>query len=108
LGKRKTLFSRYPVLGGLLETGLFFALLLCLVVFGLRRTDASLASHGIRLAEEAVRRAAVSCYALEGAYPESYDYLREHYGLRVNEALYAVNYQVFASNIMPEITVVRR
>ena len=34
--------------------------------------------EGRLLAEQAVRRAAVSCYAVEGAYPESYAYLKEH------------------------------
>lgn len=56
---------------------------------------------------QGVRRAAVSCYAVEGAYPESYEYLKEHYGAMVDEENYAVFYEVFASNIMPDITVIQ-
>ena len=63
--------------------------------------------EGRLLAEQAVRRAAVSCYAVEGAYPESYEYLKEHYGAMVDEENYAVFYEVFASNIMPDITVIQ-
>lgn len=108
MGKKKKLSARSLSLGGLLEAGLFFVLLLFAVLFGLRNADEALDAHGQRLAEEAVRQAAVSCYALEGAYPESYEYLKEHYGLRINEELYGVSYIVFASNLMPDISVVKR
>lgn len=108
MGKKKKLGARPLSLDGLLGAGLFFILLLAAVLFGLANADEALDAHGQRLAEEAVRRAAVSCYALEGAYPESYEYLKEHYGLRINEEIYGVSYLVFASNLMPEISVVKR
>ncbi|MBQ3378933.1 MAG: hypothetical protein IJG50_03605 [Clostridia bacterium] len=63
---------------------------------------------GLRQAELAVRRAAVSCYAVEGAYPATYDALKSASGIAVDEEKYIVYYEIFASNIMPEITVVRR
>lgn len=55
--------------------------------------------------ENALRRTAVSCYAAEGVYPPSLEYMREHYGLRFDETRYMVDYQVIASNLMPDITV---
>ena len=55
-----------------------------------------------------MRRAAVSCYALEGAYPATYADLKARSGVAVDERKYKVFYEIFASNIMPEITVVRR
>lgn len=64
--------------------------------------------EGLRLAGEAIRRAAVSCYALEGAYPATYEELRAHSGIAVDEEKYVVFYDIFASNIMPEITVIER
>ena len=85
-----------------------FALLFACVLLGLRNTSGTVGDTGRRNAEEAVRRAAVTCYALEGSYPESYDYLRERYGVRVNENRYDVHYSVFASNLMPDITVTER
>lgn len=107
--RKQKLKQREPV--GL--TGLFFAVLLFVLVFSVVETGLSGASdsvedEGVRVAEEAVVRGAVSCYAIEGAYPESYEYLCENYGVAVNESKYAVHYTVFASNIMPEITVVAR
>ena len=58
--------------------------------------------------EAAIRRSAAHCYATEGAYPESLDYLCSHYGLQIDEERYLVDYQVFASNLMPSVTVIAR
>ncbi|MEG0898856.1 MAG: hypothetical protein RSD67_05020 [Oscillospiraceae bacterium] len=60
----------------------------------------------IKSLEQAIRRSAVHCYATQGMYPESIKYLQEHYGITYDSKKYLVDYQVFASNIMPEITVV--
>ena len=58
--------------------------------------------------EESIRRAAVTCYAVEGIYPPYLAYLQEHYGIQVNEDHYYVFYEVFGSNMMPDITVLER
>ena len=58
--------------------------------------------------EEALRRAAVSCYASEGYYPPDLDYITAHYGIRIDEEHFRVFYTVYAENIMPEIDVVIR
>ena len=63
------------------------------------------ASEGRRQLEDAVRRSAVACYAAEGIYPPTLEYLEEHYGLQVNRERYTVMYEVFASNLMPDVTV---
>ena len=55
--------------------------------------------------EAALTRAAVACYAAEGIYPPNVEYLTQHYGVQINEALYIVKYEVIASNLMPDITV---
>ena len=55
--------------------------------------------------ENAVTRAAVQAYAIEGQYPSGIGYLQENYGLSVDLDKYIVEYRVFASNIMPSITV---
>ena len=57
--------------------------------------------------EDTLRRAAAACYAAEGVYPPDVAYLEAHYGVRVDWDHYTVDYQVFASNLMPDITVLR-
>ncbi|MBQ9252988.1 MAG: hypothetical protein IJ188_10180 [Clostridia bacterium] len=61
-----------------------------------------------QLVEDAVKNAALTCYAVEGTYPESLDYLREHYKLAYNMERFVVEYDAFASNLMPTITVRER
>ena len=58
--------------------------------------------------EEALRRGAVSCYARDGVYPPTLEDLRQRCGLQIDEDRYAVYYDVFAENLMPEITVLEK
>ncbi len=58
-----------------------------------------------RFVEDAVRNAALTCYAVEGAYPEDLSTLRKNYGLAYDENRYYVSYDAFASNQFPEIMV---
>ena len=55
--------------------------------------------------EDAVHNAALTCYAVEGAYPEDLDYLRRNYGLAYDESRYMVSYDAFAINQVPAIFV---
>lgn len=56
--------------------------------------------------EEVIRQYAVACYAQEGAYPKDIRYLEENYGLIIDEDTYYYYYDLFASNLMPDIEVV--
>lgn len=48
------------------------------------------------------------CYAIEGAYPESVEYLTENYGLIYDKGKYIVHYDRFADNVRPIITILER
>ena len=48
------------------------------------------------------------CYAVEGSYPESLDYLKEHYGLTYDEDRFFVDYQVIGANILPDVTIIEK
>ena len=65
-------------------------------------------TEGKHQLEDALRRASVACYAAEGIYPPDLDYLREHYGIQIDETRYTVVYDIFASNLMPDITVLEQ
>ena len=58
--------------------------------------------------ERAIERAVVTCYALEGQYPPTLDYIREYYGVVIDQERYDVFYDVFAQNVMPSVTVAQR
>lgn len=57
------------------------------------------------LVQRSVRSAALTCYAVEGAYPADLQYLKDNYGLFYDESVYTVAYDAFASNIFPDIVV---
>ena len=63
-------------------------------------------AEGARTLQNAIMRACVQCYAIEGRYPPGVQYLEDEYGIRIDEERYAVFYSGFASNVMPDITVV--
>lgn len=93
---------------GIIASVAVFALVLALVM-GIvgnfaRRAD----ERQLQMVHGAVKRAALTCYAVEGHYPQKLDYLREHYGLRYDAERCLVVYDAFASNIMPGIRVIAR
>jgi hypothetical protein len=84
------------------------ALMLRLASFFSTALDSLNSGHeeeDLRQLEEALRRGCVACYSSEGIYPPNLDYLKERYGVQVDETRYTVMYDVFADNLMPDITV---
>jgi hypothetical protein len=105
--RRKTVFKKGP-LGTLAEvagTALFTLAVVAVVAVGLAQTAESNRAEGLRLLEESIQRAVTQCYALEGRFPDSIGYIEEHYGVIVDRSRFAVNYNAFADNIRPDITV---
>ena len=87
---------------------LLFLVFLLFFGFGLSRLNTGQQVQGRILLEEAVRKTAVACYAAEGFYPPDIAYMQEHYGLQWNVKRYIIHYEIFASNLMPDITVLIR
>ena len=87
---------------------LLFPTVLLIMLYGFQSAVENSAEEYLRLTEETLRRAVVSCYALEGRYPPDVAYLQEQYGLQLNDEKYIVHYEIFAENIMPDITILER
>ena len=98
---RKVSFRLFAV-GLILVLAVIF-IAVCVPVF---RED--IRETGRAAVREAVLRSAVEGYTLEGAYPESLEYLEKHYGLTVNKKEYIVTYEVFADNQLPTVQVLVR
>ena len=65
-------------------------------------------SENLNIVESGVRRAATECYAVEGFYPDSLQYLIDNYNLHIDENEFIVHYSPVSSNIMPEIRVIAK
>ncbi len=96
--------ERSQVRGYLLSAA---ALLLLVAVFtaGALTFAGKAGKKGEESLRRAVTRASVQCYAIEGRYPPSVEYLEENYGIHIDRDRYHVFYNGFASNVMPEITI---
>ena len=92
------------VFGWILPPAVAAAALLCFSA-ALDGLESGRAEEDMRQLEEAMRRGCVACDAAEGRYPPDLEYLKEHYGIQVDEGRYTVRYDAFAENLMPDITV---
>ena len=90
---------------GMAGTVLGFIAVLLVCVNGILFFAGRAGSEGAETLRNGIRRASVQCYAIEGRYPPSIEYLEENYGIQIDRERYNVFYNGFASNIMPEITV---
>lgn len=86
------------------------AVVLVLVYFfaALDSLQSGQSDESLRQLERALQRSCVACYAAEGVYPPDLAYLEEHYGIQIDETRYIVHYDIFASNLMPNITVLEK
>ena len=58
-----------------------------------------------RRIESTIQELSLKCYSIEGRYPETINYLKENYGLLVNEEDYAIIYYYEGDNLQPRIEV---
>lgn len=79
----------------------FFATL-----YGMAQVQKDTNERQILSLNNAINRSVLQCYAVEGTYPPSLEYIKEHYGLYYDEDDFFVDYQSIGSNIMPDITVI--
>lgn len=85
---------------------LAFCAVTALFLMGLSSVSRAASEEAAESLEDAVRRGAVQCYALDGFYPDSLRYLEEHYGITYDKEKYVVSYEVIGSNLMPDIMVI--
>lgn len=100
--------SRHTVLGQAVLPVCCFAVLLALFLYGMSDASEGVSDKRLRVTAEAIRRAVVHCYAVEGAYPPDIGYLETHYGVLIDHDKYLVTYEAFASNVMPQIQIVEK
>lgn len=93
------------VFRSVLPTICFFVVVLIGFFWVVSGMTASVEEEQLASTEQAIRRTAVHCYAVEGQYPQSLQYMQEHYGLHIDQTRFVVHYQPIAANLMPTITV---
>ena len=92
---------------GVILFALFVAVTILFVVL-LRDFGRSTLERQEQSLTDAIHRDIIQCYALEGVYPPDLDYLKDHYGLIWDEETFFVDYEPIASNLYPDVTVMKR
>ena len=87
---------------------IIIAAVLVLAVILIGRIETKQDTEESQIVRDAIRNAAITCYAVEGAYPEDVEYLREHYQLAYDEERFLVTYLPFAPNVIPTIYITER
>lgn len=90
------------------RTALLVIALLALLAWGIIAYQHAAREQSAASIRAAVLASAAQCYAIEGSYPSSLAHLEDVYGLSINRGDYTVNYEWFADNVPPTVTVVAR
>jgi len=86
--------------------GVFIVLFLVVITLSLSVTENRVQTSQTDFLADAVRRAAVQSYALEGRFPDNIQYLEENYGLIIDHKRFAVYYEPMGDNLLPQIRVI--
>ncbi|MCL2168459.1 MAG: hypothetical protein FWB74_00370 [Defluviitaleaceae bacterium] len=99
--KKNPIHSLLVALSPVLFTGII--VMGMVIGFGTARDEA--AAEGMRLLQESLTRVAIHSYSVNGHFPESLDYIVTNYNIFIDRTRFVVFYEVFASNILPDIRV---
>ena len=92
---------------GILIIPVAVIVMLCFLA-ALSNLDQGRQEEGKYQLEKALRNASMACYAAEGIFPPSLEYLEKNYGVPVDHEMYTVIYEAIGSNLMPDITVLEK
>ena len=91
---------------GLVITVVAFAAVILLFSSLMGQTGETANREQTTLLETAIRNAAVTSYATEGKYPATLEEIVRTYGVVIDHDRFYVRYEIFGTNIMPDIYVI--
>ena len=83
-----------------------FAVIIGVFLFYIGSISDRSGSESKKVTEQAIRRALVRCYAIEGVYPSSVDYLEKNSGVLIDHSRYEVNFQTVGANVIPAVQLI--
>ena len=87
---------------------LFFVLFLILILLGFSNINKSTENLDIDRVKNSLDTALITCYSVEGCYPESVQYLIKNYGFTYDKNNYFITYDWQGDNVYPNIYVYRK
>lgn len=90
----------------LISAGMFIIIFI-LFLFGVSKASQGSIDEQRQNLSDAVDRAIIQCYVTEGRYPESFEYLKDNYGIIYDDELFRVDYVIFGTNMKPDVTIIK-
>lgn len=84
----------------------FFIAVIAVFIIGITVVSSRNEKDELEVLQKALNKDIVHCYAVEGYYPPSLEYIEEHYGLTYDHDKYIVDYESIGNNIIPTVTIV--
>jgi competence protein ComGC len=97
--------KKWWMLAGSLAVSILFLLICAQSIFNF---NSNIEKKQVEIVKQAVEKAVINCYSLEGSYPPDIQYLHNNYGLVVDSNHYVYDYRIFASNLPPEIFIFKK
>lgn len=85
-----------------------FVILLLFFLNGIHSVNDTTLTKQQESLEQALMRCISHCYAVEGAYPSSLEYLITNYGLSYNTDIFLIDYEYYGDNLLPDYTILRK
>lgn len=87
------------------------ALLVVIVIASIyvfNSTSTYSSTEDLKRISDTISQLSLKCYSIEGKYPKNIDYLKENYGLLLNDDDYQVIYYYEGDNLQPRIEVFKK
>lgn len=100
----------YKTKKGIPAPGIILSIFIFIIVAGLlygqiKNMSDEVNQSDVDMLKDALENAVITCYAIEGSYPESLEYIEEHYGVKIDREKYFVDYENNLINMKPQISV---
>lgn len=77
-------------------------------VYAFNSTSSYSSKEDLQRISETISQLSLKCYSIEGKYPKDINYLKEHYGLLLNDEEYQVIYYYEGENLEPQVEVFKK
>lgn len=89
-----------------------FILIIGTILFGFNYSMNIIHNNSMQKEEDillqSINNGLARCYAMEGQYPPNISYLKEHYGLYYNSDRFYIDYHPIGTNIIPDVTIIKK
>lgn len=108
MGTKKQFFNKLSTLARYLLMPVLMLMAMFIILVNVGKISERQQAENLKQMEDTIYKAVLNCYAIEGSYPATLDYVEQYYGLQIDHDRYDVFYEIFAQNVMPEITVIEK